>query len=134
MDCKAKGRMVSRVITGWRLPVRDRDRLLERFPPRYARLIGDHVTLRFGSDSNTVLPTSRTGEIVGEADDGHGVQALVVKIEGTTDRGDGSHYHITWSLAPGRTAKESNDVLAKCAWSRVHPPAAIALEPARWTV
>jgi hypothetical protein len=43
---------------------------------------------------------------VGEADDGAGVQALVVRIGGTTERPDGAIYHITWSLAEGREARE----------------------------
>jgi hypothetical protein len=49
--------------------------------------------------------------VVGVADDGAGVQALVVEIGGTTRRPDGSAYHITWSLARGRRAAESNDVI-----------------------
>lgn len=125
---------MTRAITGWRLPAHDRDDLLESFAPRYEKLVADHVTLRFGTDGDTPLPGVRTGEIVGEADDGEGVQALVVRIGGTTDRGDGSHYHITWSLGAGRKAKESNDVIAAKGWSRIHPPIAIALEPARWRV
>ena len=123
---------MSRAITGWELPKSERDALLPIFAPRYATLVADHVTLRFGTDEDTPLPAARTGEVVGEADDGEGVQALVVRIGGTTDRGDGSHYHITWSLGPGRRAKESNDVIAAKGWSRVHPAIAIALEPARW--
>ena len=27
---------------------------------------------------------------------------MVVELDGTTDRPDGSTYHITWSLGPGR--------------------------------
>ena len=34
-----------------------------------------------------------------------------IELDGTTDRPDGSTYHITWSLGPGREAHESNDVL-----------------------
>lgn len=123
---------MSRAITGWELPESERDALLQIFAPRYATLVADHVTLRFRTDEDTPLPTARTGEVVGEADDGAGVQALVVRIGGTTDRGDGSHYHITWSLGPGRRAKESNDVIAVKGWSRVDPPIAITLLPARW--
>lgn len=125
---------MTRTIAGWKLPPAERDRLLERFETRYAELVADHVTLRFGTAEDTPLPAAHAGEIVGEVDDGAGVQALVVRIGGTTDRGDGSHYHITWSLAAGREAKESNDVLAATKWQRVHPPIAIALAPARWTV
>jgi len=125
---------MTRTIAGWKLPPAERDRLLERFEPRYAELVADHVTLRFGTAEDTPLPAAHAGEIVGEVDDGAGVQALVVRIGGTTDRGDGSHYHITWSLGPGREAKESNDVLAATKWQRVQPPIAIALAPARWTV
>jgi hypothetical protein len=125
---------VSRTIVGWRLPHREREQLLAIFAPRYAEIVADHVTLKFGTDADTPLPFARSGEIVGEVDDGEGAQALLVRIDGTTDRGDGSHYHITWSRAPGREAKESNDVLAATSWRRVHPPVKIALEPARWIV
>jgi hypothetical protein len=125
---------MTRTIVGWKLPPAERDRLLERFAAHYAQLLADHVTLKFGTDKDTALPTLHTGEIVGEVDDIRGVQALIVRIAGTTDRGDGSHYHITWSLAPGREAKESNDALAATKWQRVHPPIAILLTPARWTV
>jgi hypothetical protein len=125
---------MTRSIVGWRVPRDERERLLERFEPLYPDVVADHVTLRFGTDEDTPLPTARSGEIVGEVEDGAGVQALIVRIGGTTDRGDGSHYHITWSLAAGREAKESNDVLAATKWQRVHPPIAIALAPARWTV
>lgn len=70
--------------------------------------------------------------MVGEASDAAGVQALVVAIDGATARGDGSHFHITWSLAPGRRAKESNDVISRRGWQIIDPPIAIRLRPARW--
>ncbi len=120
-----------RTITGWRLPPQDRAALLERFRPRYPQLVADHVTLRFDTDGETALPTARGGEVVGEVDNGKGVQALVVRIDGTTERGDGSHFHITWSLGPGRRAKESNDAIAARGWERIHPPVPIALTPER---
>jgi hypothetical protein len=123
---------VARSIAGWRLPASDRCRLLARFPPRYATVVADHVTLRFGTDAATPLPDERCGKIVGEADDGSGVQALVVRIGGTTARGDGSHYHLTWSLGAGRKAKESNDVIGARGWKPVDPPVTVTLDPARW--
>jgi hypothetical protein len=123
---------MTRTIVGWQLPEEERDRLLESFEPAYAQTVADHVTLRYGTDETTLLPTARSGEIVGEVDDGKGVQALLVRINGTTDRDDGSHYHITWSLAAGREAKERNDVLAAVDWNRIHPPIEISLRPKRW--
>lgn len=125
---------MARMVTGWKLDPADRVRLLSLFPPRFARTVADHVTLRFGTDGSTPLPIPASGEVIGEADDGAGVQALVVRIGGTADRGDGSHFHITWSLGPGRRAKESNDVIARLGWRPVDPPLPIHLQPARWTV
>jgi hypothetical protein len=51
-----------------------------------------------------------------------GVQALVVEIDGSVTRPDGSIYHITWSLdrAAGRKPLESNAVLLS-GWHRVRP-------------
>jgi hypothetical protein len=120
-------------VTGWKLP-RDsaRERLLELFPPHYDRVVADHVTLQAGASGETPLPRQVEARIVGQADDGEGVQCLVVEIDGTTDRPDGSTYHITWSLGPGRKAKESNDVLRDRSWKHVDRPIPIQIEPARF--
>ena len=107
--------MGGRHIQGWKLPRAMRAELLERFPPRYARPVADHVTFRLGKDGPPA-PKADHGIIVGRADDGEGVEAMVVTIDGSTDRPDGSTWHITWSLGQGRKAKESNDVIARCGW------------------
>lgn len=120
------------MTASWKLDPGDRAALLARFPPRYARTVADHVTLRFGTDDDTPLPTATEGEIIGEADDGVGVQAMVVLIGGTSERGDGSHYHITWSLEAGREAKESNHVIAQHGWRAIEPAISIKLTPAHW--
>jgi hypothetical protein len=90
--------------TGWLVDPRAREGLLARFPPRYAIVVADHVTLKFG-DAGARPPGEVSAEIVGEADDGSGVQALVVAIEGATARPDGGTFHVTWSLADGRKAR-----------------------------
>ena len=120
-------------VTGWKLP-RDgeRERLLDRFPPKYERAIADHVTLNAGADAETPLPRDVEAEIVGRADDGNSLECLVVAIDGTTDRPDGSTYHITWSLGPGRKAKESNDVLRDDGWQALDRPIPVRVEPARF--
>jgi hypothetical protein len=119
-------------VTGWKLPRDERERLLERFPPKYERTIADHVTLQAGASADTPLPREVNAEIVGRADDGDSLECLVVEIDGTTDRPDGSTYHITWSLGRGRRAKESNDVLRDRGWKPIDRPIPIPLEPARF--
>jgi hypothetical protein len=98
--------------TGWMVDPAARDALLARFPPRYPVVVAHHVTLKFG-DETAQPPTETVAEIVGEADDGAGVQALVVAIDGGPARPDGGTFHITWSLAQGREARESNEVIAR---------------------
>ncbi|MFC3068159.1 hypothetical protein [Phenylobacterium soli] len=116
---------------GWALDRGEREALLKRFAPRYPKPVADHVTLKFG-DAAAALPTATAGEIVGEADDGAGVQAMVVRIGGTTDRPDGSTYHITWSLGPGRQAKESNDVIRDRGWRPFEAPVPLRLIPSAY--
>ena len=116
-------------VIGWKLPKAHRDRLLERFPPRYEDVIADHVTLRVGGGE---LPEKPAARIVGRADDATSLECLVVELDGTTDRPDGSTYHITWSLGAGREAVESNDLLREQGWEPIGAPVAIELEPARF--
>lgn len=119
-------------VTGWKLPSDERATLLDRFPPRYDNVIADHVTLRVGAAPSTPLPRQVDARIVGRADDGRSLECLVVELDGTTDRPDGSTYHITWSLGPGRKARESNDVLREQGWDHIDTPIPVALEPARF--
>ena len=119
-------------VTGWKLPSGERERLLERFPPRYENVIADHVTLRVGATPATPLPRKADARIVGRADDGRSLECLVIEMDGTTDRPDGSTYHITWSLGPNRKARESNDVLRDCGWDYLPTPIPVELEPARF--
>jgi len=119
-------------VTGWKLPQAEREQLLQRFPPRYAEVVADHVTLRVSASPTTPLPRKPEAHIVGRADDGESLECLVVELDGTTDRPDGSTYHITWSLGPGRKARESNDVLRDVGWRPIDAPIPIELEPARF--
>ncbi len=119
-------------VTGWKLSRGQRAQLLERFPPRYTEVIADHVTLRVGASADTPLPRQVPARIVGRADDGQSLECMVVELDGSTDRPDGSTYHITWSLGPGRKARESNDVLRDKGWDYLDAPVAIDLEPARF--
>ncbi|MFL6794683.1 MAG: hypothetical protein ACJ8D6_06535 [Sphingomicrobium sp.] len=119
-------------VTGWRLPPDEREELLRQFPPKYENVVADHVTLRTGANPSTPLPRKPEAWIVGRGDDGKGVECLVVELDGTTDRPNGSTYHITWSLGPGRKARESNDVLRDKGWQHLPERVAVTLEPARF--
>ena len=118
-------------IIGWKLDRDQRRELLQQFPPHYPRVDADHVTLRRAAGDEP-LPSEVEAEIVGRADDGAGVEVMVVRLGGTTDRPDGSTWHITWSLAEGRHARESNDVIAAHGWTPFDLPMPLLLAPARW--
>jgi hypothetical protein len=120
------------IVLGWKLPRDERERLLACFPPRYANVDADHVTLRVDPSGAEPLPHAGTAQIVGRADDGQSLECMVVEIDGNTDRPDGSTYHITWSLGTGRRPVESNDVLRNRGWDRFAVPLNIILEPARF--
>jgi hypothetical protein len=119
-------------VTGWKLPKDERAQLLHRFLPKYENVIADHVTLSTGVTPATALPPRPDARIVGRADDGKSLECLVVELDGTTERPDGSIYHITWSLGPGRKAKESNDVLREKGWDELEDQVPVELEPARF--
>lgn len=118
-------------VIGWKLDREQRDALLKRFPPRYGQAVADHVTLEVDAEGKP-LPPEVKAAIVGRADDGAGVEAMAVAIDGTTDRPDGSTFHITWSLGPGRRAKESNDVLKARGWDQLDHPVPVTIRPARF--
>ena len=119
-------------VTGWKLSRDDREVLLRRFPPKYENVVADDVTLRVGATPETPLPRKPEARVVGRADDGNSLECLVAELDGTTDRPDGSTYHITWSLGSGRKARESNDVLRDGGWDPIDAPIPIELEPARF--
>jgi hypothetical protein len=118
-------------VIGWLLAEDDREKLLQQFAPRYEKTVAHHVTLKADAVSDP-LPPEVSGRIVGRTDDGKGVEAMVVAIDGTTDRPDGSTYHITWSLADGRRARESNDVLKERGWEELDHPIPVKLAPRRF--
>ena len=120
--------MTKKSVTGWKLDRTQREALLREHSPRYNEAVADHVTLEVGG---VALPPDVEAAIVGRADDGEGVEAMVVAIDGTTDRPDGSTYHITWSLGAGRRAVESNDVIREHGWNAFDDPIPVSLTPAR---
>jgi hypothetical protein len=121
-------------VIGWKLDSKDRARLLQRFPPAWPDVVADHITLDAAADRDEALPERNSGEIVGSVSDGEGVEAMVVAIDGSTDRPDGSTYHITWSIdrKRGRKLVDSNAVIAGRPWRQLDEPVPIHILPARW--
>jgi hypothetical protein len=107
----------------------DRDRLLAAIPPAYPRVVAQLVALEGGEPPDFPLPGESEGFVVGVADDGAGVKALVVEIGGTTRRPDGSTSHVTWSLAAGREAVESNDAIRDRGWTAAPQRHRVRLQP-----
>jgi hypothetical protein len=118
-------------VIGWLLAEDDRERLLEQYKPKYEKTVAHHVTLKTEAERDS-LPHEVRAQIVGRTDDESGVEAMVVAIDGSTDRPDGSTYHITWSLGDGRRARESNDVLKERGWEELDHPIPVKLEPGRF--
>ena len=121
-----------RSVVGWKLDRKQRAEMLARIEPTYANVVADHVTLAAKVAPVAPLPDAGSAEAVGRVDDGRGVEALVVAVDGTTDRPGGGTYHITWSLGPGRRAVESNDALAAGPWQPLPEAIPLELTPARW--
>ena len=125
------GEKKTKHVVGWLFDRGQRAVLLKQFTAAYPDVIADHVTLSSSAEPKAP-PSDTNGEIVGQVDDGAGVQAMVVHIDGTTDRPDGSTYHITWSIdrSKGRKAVESNDVIRKLGWQVLDQPIPISLKGA----
>lgn len=99
--------------------------LLDKIPPKYPDVIAHHVTEKFGIPKPTtpVHAHAQHVTIIGIADDGAGVQAAVVEINGSSTRKDGSQYHVTISIdrSAGRKPVDSNRVIKEKGWTKVQP-------------
>jgi hypothetical protein len=117
--------------TGWKLPADQRKSLLQLIPAVYPHVIAHHVTLQYDVEEDTELPDATFGEVVGVCDDGNGLQAIVLKINGSLRRPDGAVYHCTWSLdrSKGRKPVESNYAIEKFGWTKLPQYVAVKLEP-----
>lgn len=118
---------------GWRLEDDDRAALLARFPPAYPEVLASHVVLKARARARERLPEPSRGRVIGQVDDGCGMQCLVLEVEGDLIRWDGGVFHLCWSLDParGRRPAESEGVIAWLGWTPVEP-APVGLVPARF--
>lgn len=111
------------MYTAYLLDPLSRKTLEKRFPPKYPDFIGHHITNEFGVDKDAKLPEAANIKVIGRADDGKGLEALVVSVDGKRERPDGKLYHLTWSLdkEAGRKPVESNDLVERGRWTLTLP-------------
>lgn len=87
------------------------------------------ITYEFGVSADAEIPPlPNSVEVVGYASDG-AIEALVVEVDGSSRRHDGSLYHITWSLEPGLRKPVDSNRLVQEGW-QPHPRLPIVVVPA----
>lgn len=90
-----------------------RTELEKKYPPRYSKFVGHHVTIEFPVTSDAPTPLPARVKVLGIKDSGDGLEALVVSVDGEQFRPDGKRYHVTWSLEPDKySPKDSNELLS----------------------
>jgi hypothetical protein len=115
---------------GYELSHASRTHLLDKFKPKFPKVICEHVTYKMPAKAGDDMPPPvHEAHVVGYAE-GDGIEALVVKINGTTIRpSDGRLFHITLSLDPTKKKPfHSNELLSQSGYTQV-TPVAIELEP-----
>jgi hypothetical protein len=98
-----------------------RAQVLKRFPSRFAVVRCDHITYLYGVPGDSELPSAAA--VVAHAYVCEpGLEALVVAVNGSTRRRDGSIYHVTLSRDEGRSSVESNALVAnEDLWQPLEP-------------
>lgn len=91
--------------------------LMEKFPKKYPdptpKEAYDHVTISMGGIGAPLPEPAEKVEVVGIADDGNGIEALIVKVNDSATRKDGRVWHITASYDSSKLAPAAFDVFAK---------------------
>ena len=122
--------LLNEMYTAYALSADSRKKLAERYPPKYSKFVGHHVTEQFGVPRGTEAPEQANIEVVGYIDSQDGLEALVVSVNGSDKRPDGGTYHITWSLEPDKYApKDSNMMIKVAGYDPVPMPISIHTEP-----
>lgn len=99
--------------TAYVLDQSSRDALVQKFPPKYEKFIGHHVTVQFGIGKDAKVPAPAQLKVVGYVDSEDGLEALVVAVNGDTTRPDGKIFHITWSLDPTKYNPVDSNIVLK---------------------
>jgi len=117
---------IEKVINGYNgylLSEKDRNKLLKKFPPKYPDVILHHCTVKFPAYSNDQLPTGKTFAVVGYCNAEKGLECLIIEIDGSVHRADGSINHITLSIDKSKGIKpvHSNEAIKKFGYDPITP-------------
>jgi hypothetical protein len=105
----------------YKLTEMSRNLLLAKFSPKFENVSVHHITYRWGVKKDAGLPPEISSvKVIGYASNEH-IECLVCLVDGTTDRIDGSTYHITISYDSHSAAKDSNDLLQNTSYERIDP-------------
>lgn len=131
LDVPADIREAITAFNGYSIDGPVRDKLIDLFPPMFDRVALHHITYQYGVEES-LPPTATVAKIVATVSNER-AQALVVEINGTTERPNGQTFHITVSYAAsqGASAKDSNQAIAESPWEPLERPMTIPITP-RW--
>lgn len=99
----------------------DREKLLRLFPPTHDRVIADHLSAQAIDAMHLVKDGPATGEVVGVFDH-HGMQALVVSVNGAEKTATGSYFHLSWSVDEGVRTRNIGPAIAEYGFDRLAKP------------
>lgn len=114
------------IYRAYPLTPEDRAALLKRFPPRFERVIADHISAEGLRSMDKVLEGGADGKVVGVAN-GEGYQALVVSVNGREKTSEGTYFHISWSVAPGVKTGTIGPSISRDGFERLGKPINIDL-------
>jgi hypothetical protein len=111
---KIKEIIMETKYTAYKVDDASRTSLLAKFPPKYPKVIAHHVTVEYPAPENAAVPPAAKVKVIGYVDSEDGLEALIVSVNGSSQRPDGKAFHITLSLDPTKySAKDSNELIAK---------------------
>ena len=111
--------MPQKGYAGYALDTSSRKKLVDKFPPRFSKLIAHHITTSYGVTADAIPPAANA-YVVGYAS-ADGIETLIVKINGSTKRVDGADLHITWSLDPSKRKPVDSNKVIRNGWTAVSP-------------
>lgn len=97
----------------YNLNARSRDEIINRFYPKFSKVVVHHITAAFNVSDKEPLPEKpKKVVVVGYACD-EKIECVVVEIDGVKTRSDGKLFHITLSHSAEAKPVMSNDLLQR---------------------